>query len=301
MKSLQQYINEKLKEQPNFYKRFGIIVDELEPYDYDKFLINNNLTATDESYHKFVEYTDTILATLPFNLQSTYEDYQKSLYNLNERLGDSLDYNELIKKLQKDFCFGEVIDIVKSKSETAKNFVIKTSNINIKDNPMFISLLSYYNYYINAVGEDYMQLAPYKPHEATKTIYDDLYGILYHICTKDQLSKIRKNGLVPRNIKSENVNRPYRRFYIGDDSKKNIINELSVLSNSLVKGINRRNKGKQYNINKNDIVFLKVDLNKSSRKFKFFNDDSASGYHAYFTEETIPPYCIEIFEDLNEI
>ena len=77
MKSLQQYINEQLQEQPNFYKRFGIIVDELEPYDYDKFLINNNLTATDESYRKFVEYTDTILATLPFDLQSTYEDYQK--------------------------------------------------------------------------------------------------------------------------------------------------------------------------------------------------------------------------------
>ena len=30
MKSLQQYINEQLREQPNFYKRFGIIVDELE-------------------------------------------------------------------------------------------------------------------------------------------------------------------------------------------------------------------------------------------------------------------------------
>ena len=64
----------------NHYKRFGIIVDKDNPYDYDTFLKHNNLSATDETYRKFVNYTDTILETLPFDIQSTYEDYQNSLY-----------------------------------------------------------------------------------------------------------------------------------------------------------------------------------------------------------------------------
>lgn len=44
----------------NHYRRFGIIIDEDYPYDYDTFLKHNNLSATDETYRKFVNYTDTI-------------------------------------------------------------------------------------------------------------------------------------------------------------------------------------------------------------------------------------------------
>ena len=31
--SLTEYINEQLKMIPSFYKKFGIIVDEIDPYD----------------------------------------------------------------------------------------------------------------------------------------------------------------------------------------------------------------------------------------------------------------------------
>lgn len=306
MKSLKDYINEQLQNTPSYYKRLGVIIDECDPYDYDKFIINNNFKATNESYRKFVNYTDTILGTLPFDMQTMYSDYQSALY---ERLKDSLDYNELIKKLQDLFGFGNVIDVVNSKSNIAKNFTIQTNNIDIqensiKENPEFISLLSYYNYFINAVGENYIQLAPYKPTEATDKIYNDFNGILYHICTKDQLARIKKYGLVPRNVKSEKINRPYRRFYIQSGNKKENISELKILANGLIKGVNRRNEQKSYKVYKEDIVFLKIDVTKSTRKYKFFNDDSASGYHAYFTEETIPPYCIEVvgeFDDLKNL
>lgn len=281
----------------NHYKRFGIIIDEDYPYDYDTFLKHNNLSATDETYRKFVNYTDTILETLPFDMQYTYEDYQNSLY---ERLNDSLDYRDLVSELQK-IGFGDVIDVVNSKSSVAKNFTIEKQYINIKDNPMFISLLSYYNYYINAIGEDYMQFAPYKPQDATSHIYDILNGIIYHICTKQQLKRIKKYGLTPRNVISDNVYRPYRRFYIASTSKKTIYNELKMLSHGLIRGLNRRNSNKHYNVNESDIVFLKVDLGKSSRKFRFFHDDSASGYDAFFTEETIPPYCITVLDNLKDI
>ena len=118
----------------NHYRRFGIIVDEDNPYDYDTFLKHNNLSATDETYRKFVNYTDTILETLPFDMQYTYEDYQNSLY---ERLNDSLDYRDLVSELQK-IGFGDVIDVVNSKSSVAKNFTIEKQYINIKDNQIFI-------------------------------------------------------------------------------------------------------------------------------------------------------------------
>lgn len=299
--SLTEYINEQLKMIPSFYKKFGIIVDEIDPYDYDKFLVNNGLLACDESYKKFIDFTDIILNTLPFDIQYTYQDRQKYIYNIKERLGDSLYYTELIKKLQNEFDFNNVVDIVNSKSKHAKSFIIKTNNTDIKDNPQFISLLAYYNYFINSIGPDYMQLSPYKPTEATNIVYKDFNGILYHICTKDQLQKIKKYGLLARNVTTENTKRPYRRFYIASAKKEKIKSELKLLCNSLVNGYNRRNYNKKYRVSKDDIIVLTVDVNKSSRQYKFYYDDSAAGYHAYFTEETIPPYCIVSVSEYNEI
>lgn len=100
MVSLAEYIDKQLRMVPSFYKKFDIIVDEIDPYDYDKFLINNSLQVCDESYRKFVDFTDIILNTLPLNMQYTYQDYQKYVYNIKERLGDSLDYTELIKNFK---------------------------------------------------------------------------------------------------------------------------------------------------------------------------------------------------------
>lgn len=298
MKTLTEYINEHLNMIPSFYKRFGVIIDEADPYDYDKFLVNNQLPICDESYKKFVKLTDMTLNTLPFGLQSTYSDYQKFIYN--ERLGESLDYRNLIKKLQDEFNFGEILDVVKSKSSST-SFIIKTNDITIKNNPQFISLLSYYSYFINTIGDGYIQLSPYKPTEASDIIYNDCNGMIYHICTIDQLQKIKKYGIVPRNVSTEYIYRPYRRFYIADANKKDIKTELKILYNSLTHGYNRRNSRNKYKVNKDDIVVLIIDLSKSSRKYKFYYDDSASGYHAYFTEETIPPYCVVDVIDYDKI
>ena len=41
-----------------------------------------------------------------------------------------------------------------------------------------------------------------------------------------------------------------------------------------------------------DVIVLKIDLNKYKYKLRFRIDSSASGYNAYFTEEPIPDYCI---------
>ena len=69
----------------------------------------------------------------------------------------------------------------------------------------------------------------------------------------------------------------------------------------MTNGYNRRNYNKKYRVSKDDIIVLTVDVNKSSRQYKFYYDDSAAGYHAYFTEETIPPYCIVDVSEYNEI
>ena len=151
----------------NYYKRFGIIVDKDNPYDYDTFLKHNNLSATDETYRKFVNYTDTILETLPFDIQSTYEDYQNSLY----------------ERTKYDF------------------------------------------------------------KEVTTYVYDELNGILYNMCNTQQLKLFRKYGIIPYMLHN------------------NIIYKTYFLKHIDIKHIDKY---------EDDIVFLKVDLNKSSRKFRFF-------------------------------
>ena len=182
------------------------------------------------------------------------------------------------------------------KNYKIQSFYFEVTDDKILNNINFISLLSYYNYYVANIykieNKLEIHLDPYKPQEVSDYIYTECNGILYHVTFKDNYNKIKKYGLKPidkgndtNKSNYKETHRPYRLFFISSPNKENIRTQLRQLSNTILKSTNEYTS--------NNKIILKIDLSKYRYKLKFYEDTNALGYTAYFTEEPIPPYCIE--------
>ena len=115
-------------------------------------------------------------------------------------------------------------------------------------------------------------------------IYNKKHGILWHLTTKEKAKSILNNGLEAR-IEKKISTHPPRIYFFTSDSSKDIIKKYGEA------------------LHKNDdIVILRIDLNKLNRKLKFFMDKESfvPGANAVFTRWPIPPFCIKKVDNFNK-
>ena len=153
----------------------------------------------------------------------------------------------------------------------------------------FTNLRHQYNYYWkSAIDDEYsIILEPYKSKDVTNYIYDNCKGIIYTITSVEIYDKINnskeitKHILKPNKKNSNEIFRDGRIYFICSENLDKIKGQLNQIG-----------RLKQLKFP----VILKIDLNKYRHHLIFRQDSSAFGYDAYFTEEPIPSYCIEVFD-----
>ena len=266
--------------------------------DFYEFLNYNNITNITEDTYSF--YFNSVFNHMYYYMLEdsfyTYNKYQNYIYSF-ETLNQSWDSHVLVDKLDKLVSIKDV-RYVNPKRKTTQ-FQVSYNSYNdidkLLNDKKFWSLIHLYNYYIKTIIDDTNSiiLEPYKPKDITNKIYDDLYGILYHITQKiNYKSGIKYKELAPK-WKGEwdkLANKPYdiwrdgRIFFIGNNNDREIQKQLKSIRNTADK-----NHTKEW-------VVLKIDLNKykniCGNKIRFRIDSSALGYNSYFTEEPIPDFCI---------
>ena len=121
-------------------------------------------------------------------------------------------------------------------------------------------------------------------HSAQNEVYKKAKGILYHITTKENAEHILNDGLEVK-VESKKSIHPPRIYFFTSDSSKDIIKKYGEALH-----------------NNDDIVILRIDLNKLGRKLKFFKDEESfvPGANAVFTRWPIPPFCIKEVEDFDK-
>ena len=113
----------------------------------------------------------------------------------------------------------------------------------------------------------YEKLNENNSEDKTKYVNDQEY--IYHVTDKENLESILKYGIQPKD-----KNEDYHKIYI------------------LVKNKNFEEHLQSLIGDKSEKILLTIDLSKKRNQNKFFLDDGATGYDAYYTREEIPEYCI---------
>lgn len=256
---------------------------------FDRYLEVHNIDDNDIDEHTFEKY----LLESCFQSEYDYErfqNYQRNIY-INETIGESWNYTRLIDKIKDKF---DIYDLRTDKYWIEHNNVTAFSfycDKDIRNDNELMHTLDLFNYYIMKAeennGEWFFKIDPRKPKEVTNKIYNENCGILYHICTNEQYQKAKIKGLNPRNIKTDNEYRPYRRYFVSNKNTDECYKSLLMLKSFMQK---------EYD----NVVVIKIDLNKFKHKLKFYPDTTGQGFSAYFTLDYIPAKCITEI-DLNDL
>jgi len=256
---------------------------------FDRYLEVHNIDDNDIDEHTFEKY----LLESCFQSEYDYErfqNYQRNIY-INETIGESWNYTRLIDKIKDKF---DIYDLRTDKYWIEHNNVTAFSfycDKDIRNDNELMHTLDLFNYYIMKVeennGEWFFKINPRKPKEVTNKIYNENCGILYHICTNEQYQKAKIKGLNPRNIKTDNEYRPYRRYFVSNKNTDECYKSLLMLKSFMQK---------EYD----NVVVIKIDLNKFKHKLKFYPNTTGQGFSAYFTLDYIPAKCITEI-DLNDL
>lgn len=256
---------------------------------FDRYLEVHNIDDNDIDEHTFEKY----LLESCFQSEYDYErfqNYQRNIY-INETIGESWNYTRLIDKIKDKF---DIYDLRTDKYWIEHNNVTAFSfycDKDIRNDNELMHTLDLFNYYIMKAeennGEWFFKIDPRKPKEVTNKIYNENCGILYHICTNEQYQKAKIKGLNPRNIKTDNEYRPYRRYFVSNKNTDECYKSLLMLKSFIQK---------EYD----NVVVIKIDLNKFKHKLKFYPDTTGQGFSAYFTLDYIPAKCITEI-DLNDL
>lgn len=256
---------------------------------FDRYLEVHNIDDNDIDEHTFEKY----LLESCFQSEYDYErfqNYQRNIY-INETIGESWNYTRLIDKIKDKF---DIYDLRTDKYWIEHNNVTAFSfycDKDIRNDNELMHTLDLFNYYIMKAeennGEWFFKVDPRKPKEVTNKIYNENCGILYHICTNEQYQKAKIKGLNPRNIKTDNEYRPYRRYFVSNKNTDECYKSLLMLKSFMQK---------EYD----NVVVIKIDLNKFKHKLKFYPDTTGQGFSAYFTLDYIPAKCITEI-DLNDL
>lgn len=256
---------------------------------FDRYLEVHNIDDNNIDEHTFEKYL------LESCFQSEYDyarfqNYQRNIY-INETIGESWNYTRLIDKIKDKF---DIYDLRTDKYWIEHNNVTAFSfycDKDIRNDNELMHTLDLFNYYIMKAeennGEWFFKIDPRKPKEVTNKIYNENCGILYHICTNEQYQKAKIKGLNPRNIKTDNKYRPYRRYFVSNKNTDECYKSLLMLKSFMQK---------EYD----NVVVIKIDLNKFKHKLKFYPDTTGQGFSAYFTLDYIPAKCITKI-DLNDL
>lgn len=108
------------------------------------------------------------------------------------------------------------------------------------------------------------------------------YGndVYYHACPKRSLSKILRQGLVPKDRGKLNLDRPSR-IYL-----------LSWYDETYFRNLNKKDGefvGKDW-----DYAVLKVDLTGMKDRIRLYQDPYSMQGMAYYTADIIPPQCLSV-------
>lgn len=233
-------------------------------------------------------------------------------YTLSDIIEENLnshDYVKLANKLYKEFSN----DIIGFEEYTGigdkKSFYIQVKDLQIKSDETFLSILSFYNYYIREIDKhnNYVIIAPIYSTNVTNYVWDKCYGKGYVFVLSNDLSKILKTGIrCKSNVDKFNIthNKISNRFYMF--ATKDSINKLN--KETFKKFINKLLQYKKIN-NINKLSLLHIDLNKFSNgsSIIWYKDNLMIEPEAVFTEQPIPAECLSkielpkyLFENINE-
>ena len=224
--------------------------------------------------------------------------YDKYQYLLYESLLNSYDPKKLSKELNKKFGkYIERLDII-SLDRLTKNIRIKFYNEFDTSNVEYQSLLNLYNYYESKnVNNKIITLSPRISEDMTDKVYNESNGIVYHICPNYVVDKILENGLRPKGSKNSKIykNRVWhpKAIYV---IFGNIDNDVKDYFKQEIENDKITNEYDDNILKSNDVTILKIDLNKYSRKLKFYKD-TLGGNQFIYTKEYIPSFCISIYKE----
>lgn len=118
--------------------------------------------------------------------------------------------------------------------------------------------------------------------------YDALPQKLYHATLSNNTDNILKNGIFPKN--KSNISNYPSRVYLGVSPNECI----QFIRNKL----NNINKESVYNIDKQTIDVIEIDLTKLKQNYSFMKD-SNSDFDAVYTYEPIPFYCLTLKDKIE--
>ena len=271
-------------------------------------LIKNVWESSFEDFIKRNNINEITEDTYRFYLDNNFNDYSHSTHYgrwyssyqfwLNENLCRSYNAKELVNKLTSIFDIKNVEYVNPKENITQFKIYLNKSDYEDAFNSLeFQNFRHQYNYYWKqAIDDEYsIVLEPYKPKEVTNYIYNKCKGLIYTITGAEIYNKINNSKEITKNILKPN------KKYNGEIFRDGRIYFIAISNENSNKIKDQLNQiGRLKNIKYP--VILKVDLNKYRHKLIFRQDSSAFGYNAYFTEEPIPSYCIDVlYKDLTKI
>lgn len=236
--------------------------------------------------------------------------YNKHIYNIYERLGESIFRKEEFEK-HPDVQF--ILILKNDKTGYSPEAPSARIYFDEKETHCWIeNKCKSMNYYCSAVkrtkgkysiyGELYVQVNPNKPRECSQKILNESGGLVIHLTTNDGLNKILKNGIVPK-TPSKDI-RPEQIYFLSPTNECIECLEqfcLDLTENRIIKNKERRapikieNKklikwlnDKKYFDNVHYAVIFNIKNLKKYRKINFYEDTTTPGFPAYWTSEYIP-------------
>ena len=275
MKKLRNFIQEHLNHNEDFY----VPKNNDSFLTFEEFVNKSNIILTNEnsvdmwSLYFNMKYNELCTSfILEQNIYyDSYDAYQCYIYNnLFENLND----------LSKDI--KNVNGVIYSRMLNDHNFTLCVSVNSIYDKDSFEKLLNKHKAFISKTVDGIPYNHIYVEDNDLENVYDEIMskynGVLYHITSKENADKILKYGLEPKSIKKKTWH-PERIYFLnGNSSSENIKRLGQELSNYW---------------ESHKMAILKIDLHKMNNNICFFKDKHVIDTDAYFTQEPIPPYCIE--------
>ena len=204
------------------------------------------------------------------NLQT--HDWKKLKSQLLKRYGDSIDEIEVHDGNKADSTC--IITII-FKSNFKRELIVQ--------DPEFQNLLDFFNYFVTEARYHYAHIEPKYSEDATRHVYEDGLGIIYHIAKRRDLDSILENGLRCRGKSQERGEYrsfPERIYFIADSPNK--------------LGIKEYLKKIAENVMDPDEEYVALRINLRNTNMKFYKDLAMRGYpDCYFMYNNIPPERIE--------
>ena len=232
-------------------------------YNFNNYIDDNNIDIENLPINECLKKQYEFL-----NTYKNYNDYQFWLY---ETLGTSIDYKIVISKVKS--VFGDDIEIYPENVSSKIKMLRCFGNKEIFLSKKFVSLMNMFNYEIINIHDNFCHLKQRKSTDITDKIYNDFNGVVYHLTTKQKYESIKRKGIIPKD-KNSDVNRTY---VLSSNNIEKINSDVFSLMLHNVRSMQSGTK----------MVLLTIKLPKE-RKIKFYEDDGAKGYNAFWTMEYIP-------------